>query len=59
MKQRKKRASLNKVAKEEADPEEGDAPKTAAAATKKKKDVYLTETGRILADLIVYQQRQP
>ena len=55
----KKRASLNKVAKEEADPEEGDAPKTAAAATKKKKDVYLTETGRILADLIVYQQRQP
>ncbi len=55
----KKRAAVNKAAKDD-EPEDGDAPKTAADATaKKKKDVYLTETGRILADMIAFQQRQP
>ena len=58
----KKRAAVNKVAKTDTGSgDEGttDSTKTAAAAPKKKKDVYLTETGRILADLIAFQQRQP
>lgn len=54
----KKRAALNKVAKDDS-ADESDSTKTAATTPKKKKDVYLTETGRILADMIAFQHKQP
>jgi carboxyl-terminal processing protease len=50
----KKRAAMKQLG-EDADEEDEDAPKTAETnkEAKKKKDIYLNETGKILVDLIV------
>ncbi|WP_247233488.1 carboxy terminal-processing peptidase [Telluribacter sp. SYSU D00476] len=49
----KKRAALTKLGETDLDAEEED---TTAKADTKKKDVYITETGRILADLITFSK---
>lgn len=51
----KKRAAMKQLGEEGDDDEDEPDTKTAAAPkeVKKKKDIYLTETGRMLADLIV------
>jgi carboxyl-terminal processing protease len=50
----KKRAAMKQLGEDADDDEDDDAPKSAAAPkdAKKKKDVYLNETGRMLVDLI-------
>ncbi len=52
----KKRAAMKQLGEDSADDEEDEADSKVAEApkdVKKKKDIYLTETGRMLADLIV------
>ncbi|GAA4399602.1 carboxy terminal-processing peptidase [Nibrella viscosa] len=60
----KKRTAMNKVTQVADDDSETDSTATSVSSSatstatpKKKKDLYLNETGRVLADLIVFQNR--